>query len=54
VSAKDALTPDGSNIGVKTERIQSNSSETIFISIFISDSKSEWMVCGYGIRAYRL
>jgi hypothetical protein len=30
----------------KTEQIRSNSSETIFLSIFFSDSDSKRIVCG--------
>jgi hypothetical protein len=42
-------------LGVKTERIRMDSSETVFITIFFSDSKSERIVCGYeyGIGVYR-
>jgi hypothetical protein len=42
-------------IGVKTERIRTDSSEAVFVTIFFSDSKSEQIVCGYeyGIGVYR-
>jgi hypothetical protein len=42
-------------LGVKTERIRTDSSETIFVTIFSSDSDSERIVCGYeyGIGVYR-
>jgi hypothetical protein len=40
-------------LGVKTERIRTDSSETIFVTIFFSES--ERIVCGYeyGIGVYR-
>jgi hypothetical protein len=42
-------------VGVKMERIWTDSSETIFVIIFFSDSESGRIVCGYeyGIRVYR-
>jgi hypothetical protein len=42
-------------VGVKTEWIRTDSSETIFVTIFFSESESERIVCGYeyGIRVYR-
>jgi hypothetical protein len=42
-------------LGVKTEQIRMDSSETVFVTIFFSDSESERIVCGYeyGIRVYR-
>jgi hypothetical protein len=42
-------------LGVKTERIWTDSSETVFVTIFFSDSESERIVCGYeyGIGVYR-
>jgi hypothetical protein len=42
-------------VGVKTERIRTDSSETIFVTVFVSDSESERIVCGYkyGIGVYR-
>jgi hypothetical protein len=41
-------------VGVKTEQIRTDSSETVFVTVFFSDSKSERIVCGYeyGIRVY--
>jgi hypothetical protein len=43
------------HIGVKTERIRTDSSETVFVTIFFSDSESERIVCRYeyGIGVYR-
>jgi hypothetical protein len=40
---------------VKTERIRTDSSETVFVTILFSDLESEWIVCGYeyGIAVYR-
>jgi hypothetical protein len=51
-----AKTQGGRTQGVKTERIRSNNSETIFVSIFFPYSESEQIVCGYEyeIGAYRL
>jgi hypothetical protein len=42
-------------VGVKTVRIRTDSSETVFVTIFLLDSESERIVCGYeyGIGAYR-
>jgi hypothetical protein len=42
-------------VGVKTERIWMDSSETVFVTIFFSDLESERIVCGYkyGIGFYR-
>jgi hypothetical protein len=42
-------------IGVKTERIRTDSSETVFVTIFFLDSESERIVCGYeyGIGVYQ-
>jgi hypothetical protein len=42
-------------VGVKTERIQTDSSETVFVTIFFPDSEPERIVCGYeyGIGVYR-
>jgi hypothetical protein len=34
-------------VGVKTERIRTDSSETVFVTIFFSDSESERIMCGY-------
>jgi hypothetical protein len=34
-------------LGVKTERIRMNSSETVFITIFFLNSELERIVCGY-------
>jgi hypothetical protein len=34
-------------VGVKTERIRADNSETVFVTIFISDLESERVVCGY-------
>jgi hypothetical protein len=43
------------HLGVKTERIRMDNSETVFVTIFISDSESERIMCGYeyGIGVYR-
>jgi hypothetical protein len=40
---------------VKTERIRTDSSETVFVTIFFSNSESERIVCGYeyGIGVYQ-
>jgi hypothetical protein len=35
------------HLGVKAERIRTDSSETIFVTIFSLDSDSERIVCGY-------
>jgi hypothetical protein len=42
-------------LGVKTERIRTDSSETVFVTIFFSNSESERIVCRYEyrIRVYR-
>jgi hypothetical protein len=42
-------------LGVKTERIRTDSSETAFVTILFLDSESERIVCGYeyGIGVYR-
>jgi hypothetical protein len=42
-------------LGVKTERIRTDSSETVFVTIFFSNSELERIVCGYeyGIGVYR-
>jgi hypothetical protein len=34
-------------VGVKTERIRTDSSETVFVTIFFLNSKLERIVCGY-------
>ena len=43
-------------VGLKTERIRSNSSETMSVTIFFPDTESERIVCGYeyGIGSCRL
>jgi hypothetical protein len=33
--------------GVKTDRIRTDSSETVFVTILFLDSESEQIVCGY-------
>jgi hypothetical protein len=51
---KEDLRDTLNKVGVKTERIRMDSSETIFVNIFFSDSESERIVCGYeyGIGVY--
>jgi hypothetical protein len=55
-SKKNKSLFEGENIiGVKTERIWTDSSEIVFVTIFFSDSESERIMCGYeyGIGVYR-
>jgi hypothetical protein len=42
-------------LGVKTERIRTDSSEIVFVAIFFLDSESERIMCGYeyGTGVYR-
>jgi hypothetical protein len=51
----EGISPADFCLGVKTERIRTDSSETVFVTIFFSDLESEQIVCRYeyGIGVYR-